>query len=663
MKKLYAGLAAAALTATGIACTAGAAHASENPWPSDLGYSGNTTSIAVTDDGTVYAASTVDDNSVLHVTTTTADGETSARSITLGTDSGFSVDQVWQTVVAPSGAVLVVGDESDTDINNTELWVVAPGSGTGTRVTGDDIPVGDAIALSADGTHGVMSGSGQAATFTLSGGTLTLGTPVPLDTTDGAWAYANAVAITNDGTAYIAGADEPDYDYGDNPDAADPVPTLWKLDGELSSHELGGPAISVAALDDGGAVVGESDDGDDYLQFSGGDNGGNTLPLDYRPDYLVTEGHTLWASGWGGGFETVDLSAVGSYTHANPVPSAYYDGADQVSGIGVSPDGSALYAVAETYNDDDETYSTSSLYQFTKPGKVSSPQTIDLGDGNACVDFTAPSAPADASSLSYVVTATDRANHSLVTVMGYSTGDDSGEACFGGDDGENLLDLSHAYDLTITADNGGMLGDAADGGSLLPGVAAGKVALSGTAQVGSTLTATTSGWPAGTTFTYEWGTVYSNGESGGETPIAGATQSTLALTAALAGQKVVVGVTGHLADHTGTTVWSSIVTVAGATQPQPQPQPVEVTKIKPATIKANTKKVKLALPGITVAKAPGKVKVYDGKKLIGKATIVNGKLVLKLKKHLSHGKHKLKLSYKGSAQVAKFNKSVKLKVK
>ena len=88
-----------------------------------------------------------------------------------------------------------------------------------------------------------------------------------------------------------------------------------------------------------------------------------------------------------------------------------------------------------------------------------------------------------------------------------------------------------------------------------------------------------------------------------------------------------------------------------------------MTKIKPATIKANAKKVKLNLPGINVAKAPGKVKVYDGKKLIGKAKIVDGKLVLKLKKHLSHGKHKLKLSYKVSASVAKFNKKVKLKVK
>lgn len=67
-------------------------------------------------------------------------------------------------------------------------------------------------------------------------------------------------------------------------------------------------------------------------------------------------------------------------------------------------------------------------------------------------------------------------------------------------------------------------------------VAAGTVNISGTAKVGQTLTALTSGWTAGSTFTYQW--------LRGSAAISGATASTYALKTADEGAQVSVRVTG-----------------------------------------------------------------------------------------------------------------------
>ncbi|WP_205474423.1 carboxypeptidase regulatory-like domain-containing protein [Nocardioides sp. SYSU D00038] len=76
-----------------------------------------------------------------------------------------------------------------------------------------------------------------------------------------------------------------------------------------------------------------------------------------------------------------------------------------------------------------------------------------------------------------------------------------------------------------------------------PAVSASTPTISGTAQVGSTLTAVPGAWgPDGVALAYQW-------FAGGQ-PVAGATASTLALTAAQQGQPVTVRVTGTLAGHT-----------------------------------------------------------------------------------------------------------------
>lgn len=52
--------------------------------------------------------------------------------------------------------------------------------------------------------------------------------------------------------------------------------------------------------------------------------------------------------------------------------------------------------------------------------------------------------------------------------------------------------------------------------ALLPNLPAGTVTISGTQAVGSTLTATPSGWPEGTTFNYQWGAVGPHAQNSGD---------------------------------------------------------------------------------------------------------------------------------------------------
>ncbi|MET0974633.1 MAG: hypothetical protein ABWX82_03065 [Leifsonia sp.] len=78
--------------------------------------------------------------------------------------------------------------------------------------------------------------------------------------------------------------------------------------------------------------------------------------------------------------------------------------------------------------------------------------------------------------------------------------------------------------------------------ALLPVLTAGTVSIAGSPTVGSLLTATSSGWPTGTSLSYQWG--YSAGYSGG--PIDGATGTTYTVTPDMIGNTIVVIVTGSL---------------------------------------------------------------------------------------------------------------------
>ena len=117
--------------------------------------------------------------------------------------------------------------------------------------------------------------------------------------------------------------------------------------------------------------------------------------------------------------------------------------------------------------------------------------------------------------------------------------------------------------------------------------------------------------------------------------------------------------TGTLAAYSSTGGGQQPVQTGPIQQPV-QTQPAQVSGVKAGTMKSGSKKLKLTLGGVTTV--PGKVKVYDGKKLLGTATVKNGKLVLKLKKKLAKGKHKVTVKYAGSSSVAKFTKKTKIKV-
>jgi len=86
---------------------------------------------------------------------------------------------------------------------------------------------------------------------------------------------------------------------------------------------------------------------------------------------------------------------------------------------------------------------------------------------------------------------------------------------------------------------------------------AGTATISGDAKVGSTLTVTTAGWPAGTTFDYEW--YYSGGQFGG--PIESADNApTYTLTEGETALQVGVIVTGHKDGFAPTQVYSTNMT-------------------------------------------------------------------------------------------------------
>lgn len=90
--------------------------------------------------------------------------------------------------------------------------------------------------------------------------------------------------------------------------------------------------------------------------------------------------------------------------------------------------------------------------------------------------------------------------------------------------------------------------------------------------------------------------------------------------------------------------------------------PVVVSGLKaPAKVKSSAKSLTLTL--VETGAFTGTVTVYDGAKPIGTATVVNGKLTVKLKKKLKKGKHTIKVVFAGSASAGAFTKTVKVTVK
>lgn len=537
MKKLYTGIAAVALAATGLACGTGAAHADTTGWPDGFTASGiASTTDAVYEVGSYYVEA---DDSSGYDLVQIAHG--AASLVDLGTDAE-------PLAIAAHGDTLYVTGK-DTDYN-TVLWTVVDGAITDTRVLNDlDWPTSVAVSPDADGSKVAVADQYGVEVLPAAGGA-----PEMISTLDADDDYGTSrVTFSGDGDSVVVAIASDDN-----------AIKAWTL-----------PATGEAAPGDPVTILPASDEYPMLQGLVGGADGTAYVAIN---DTASNDG--IYAVKGGAATRTQQF--------------------DRISGLALSADGSALYALGY--------YSVQSF-------------PIDSSKGAPTFYST-------------------QANPSALTV----TADGSLAVAEQREDGTNLVESIKAS-------------------SLYPGVPAGSVTITGTPKVGSTLTASTSGWPTGTTFSYQWGAVVSHGESGGLEPLTGATSATLALTPAFAGKKIVVTVTGHLDSvHNDTEAYSSIVTVAAATTTtDPTPRPAHVTTIKPSKLTSSSKQLTLTLPGI--ASAPGKVKVFDGKKLIGKATIKNGKLVLKLKKKLHRGKHKLTVKYAGSAQVAEFTKTVKVKVK
>ncbi|MGO4103862.1 carboxypeptidase regulatory-like domain-containing protein [Leifsonia sp. YAF41] len=114
------------------------------------------------------------------------------------------------------------------------------------------------------------------------------------------------------------------------------------------------------------------------------------------------------------------------------------------------------------------------------------------------------------------------------------------------------LDPSADLSLTISAEGYGTKviaapitdADVTVSVELLANLTAGTVTITGTHAVGSTLTAVTAGWPAGTTFSYAWGAVGPYAQNSGD--IEGANASTLPVTADIVNKRIWVQAIGHL---------------------------------------------------------------------------------------------------------------------
>lgn len=590
MKKLYAGLAAAALTATGIACTAGAASATESPWPNEFVAS----QIVTTTTGTTFALGDYD----------TGQQEPDGEGGTYDVYSTALVEVVGTTVstvdlgdgaspkaiAAHGDTVYAVGIDAD---GAAELWTVtASGDVTTTAAPDDDART---LSVSNDGKRLGIAGGTGADVLAVSGGTATSS----LTWAESEGGDAHGAFSPNGETFYVAADnDSLGVDLWSLPtaggSAGTPLPVAEPVPSDDPDYPETYTSTGPIAVDTDGAIYVATTNGDDSVKVIKSGEVTTSQPINGNINALAlsTDGKTLYASKFSDSVEAFAVARLGSYDKEDDYTSyaPTYGAPATADALTVDADGNVV--IAESEHDYDDATETSSV----------SNQTVDV--------VSAPGAPSN-------VTASRGDTWAEIS---FSPATSTGSSAWTSTDPDDYENTPITYTVTLHDTTDASKKDIVDDGNsgsedVYIGYSDDDQLVSGDAYTVSVTT--TNGLFTSTAATY-----------------------------ALAAYKEPV------TDNT-----------PPAPEPAPEPAPAQVTKIKPATIKASAKKVKLKLPGINVAKAPGKVKVYQGKKLVGKAKIVNGKLVVKFKKHLHHGKHKLKLSYKGSAKVAKFHKKVKLRVK
>ncbi|WP_017934621.1 Ig-like domain repeat protein [Nocardioides sp. Iso805N] len=660
MKKLYGGIAAAALVTTGIVCSGGAASATTpSPWPDQF----HASHLVTTTDGAVFLVGTYDtgvqqsdDSGDTWEATAGALVEVVDGAVTT-LDLGSNADPT--ALAVHDNTVFVVGTDDLT--GDAELWTVTGGTASAAE-TLPDTGTPQAVAVSSDGDR--IAVAGWDSVVVLDGDldpTATMPTGGVDEDTD------EPVGISGiGGIAFTPSGDTLDVAASTYAGAVD----LWSLDTDGGDVAFGDVASQVVETADGNSSasgIAMGPDGTAYVTTVNGDGGGLYAVGDGAPVFqalggaqglaLTADGSTAYVTLFGG-IIALATDALGTYGD-NP-NADYGTGDDSADAVALDADGDVVIAESQqSYDDATETSTVTDqkIDVVTAPSAPSHVTATDREETTADVSFTAAgstgsSAQPDALQdlVTYTITLHDTTNpaaHDIVQdtsstdiTVGYDT----------------PLVATDAYTVAVTATNGLFTSEAATGTiaapqAVVPGSA--TVTVTGNAVVGSTLTAAVSNntFKTGAKLSYQW--FYTGGEFGGA--VEGATKATFSPTADLVGLKVGVIVTADLGGYTPATVRSNVVAVRAAAQP------VKVTKVKVAPVKSSSKKLTLTLAGVTTV--PGKVKVYDGKKLIGTATVKNGKVVVKLKKKLAKGKHKLTVKYAGSATVAKFSKTVKVKVK
>ena len=87
-------------------------------------------------------------------------------------------------------------------------------------------------------------------------------------------------------------------------------------------------------------------------------------------------------------------------------------------------------------------------------------------------------------------------------------------------------------------------------------------------------------------------------------------------------------------------------------------------KVSPKKIRAKRTKAKVAVTVRTSGfKATGRVTAKVGKKTVGKGTVRNGKVTIKLKKFAKKGTYRVKLTYGGNGYANGSTKTIKVKVR
>ncbi len=284
-------------------------------------------------------------------------------------------------------------------------------------------------------------------------------------------------------------------------------------------------------------------------------------PIDYPVSSVAVsaDGKTVYLPGTG--VSAYDTSDLGSYSEENPAPAASI-GSGWVGNAIFDPNG-RLYASTSDAQYDDETGdflgSTTSVHAVEAPA--------------APTGLTVATSEWDANTLTATWTAaannggaTETPDY-LVSLQDEAGGDPVTEKVFTTDHEFTELEPGHTYTVSVRSTNGAFTSAPVTATYVAPQKLAAptKVAVAGKVAVGSRVSITTTGvWPAGTARTYEWrnnsGTVLSR-------------SSTYVVSPTQYNRRLRVSVTGTLAGFAPATVTSAYtVQVALGTLVAPTPR-------------------------------------------------------------------------------------------